>query len=367
MGSPPSKSLPGWINKRVVLYLATHSATSSASVQAHLKTLGLPFTEPYSDLLAINLSSDGLCNLCEHLDATLSRPDIRRSMCLVISEGVEPSVHDMLQMQPLRALIRTVQGQWLTEMLQEKRLLSHFQPIVYTADPSRILAYECLLRSKDHDGTTIYPDRLFGVARSTDLLSQLDQAARLMAVSGASEHHVRTKLFINYDPSAIDDPGRSLRSTLRAIQTAGFKPEQVVFEMVETSERDVKHLLNIVTFLKSRGFKVALDDLGCGYNSLALLPQLRPEYIKLNIDLIRGIDRDPYKGNLVGRLLDMVKSLGIKTIAEGIETKGEWRWVLQHGADYAQGYLFARPASPPPLPKPFSESWVSAPATWAAP
>ncbi len=367
MGSPPVKSLPSWINKRIILYLATHSASVASSVRAHLQTLGLPFTEPYTDLLAISLSSRELCNLCEHVDATMSRADIKRSMCLLISEDVEPSIHDMLQMQPLRALIRTVQGQWLTEMLREKRLLSHFQPIVYTADPGRILAYECLLRSTDHDGTTIYPDRLFGVARSTDLLSQLDQAARLMAVSGASQHRVRTKLFINYDPSAIDDPGRSLRSTLRALQTAGFKPEQVVFEMVETSEKDVKHLLSIVTFLKAKGFKVALDDLGCGYNSLALLPQLRPEYIKLNIDLIRGIDRDPYRGNLVAKLLDMVKSLGIKTIAEGIETKSEWRWALQHGADYAQGYLFARPATPPPLPEPFSQSWVSTPATWAAP
>ena len=366
MSSPPIKGLPGWIEKRVTLYLATHNAQIAATVRTHLQSVGLPFKEPYVDLLAITVSSSELYDLCEYLAVTLSRGDIRRSMCLLISEGVEPTVHDMLQMQPLRALIRTVQGRWLTEIIEQKRLLSHFQPIVYTAEPGRILAYECLLRSTDHNGAMVYPDRLFGVARSTDQLAKLDQEARLMAVSGASRHHIRTKLFINYDPSAIDDPGQSLGSTLRALQTVGYKPEQVVFEMVETSERDVNHLLNIVTFLKAKGFKVALDDLGCGYNSLALLPKLRPEYIKLNIDLIRGIDRDPYRGKLVARLLDMVKSLGIKTIAEGVETRSEWQWALQHGADYSQGYLFARPASPPPLPKPFSESWVGTPATWAS-
>ena len=366
MGTPGITGLTGWTDKRIVFYLAIHSLSAAASLRSHLQGLGLSFTEPYDDLLAISLSSSELCDLCEHIDTSMSRSDIERAMCLLVPDGVEPSVRDMLQMQPLSALIKMVQGQWLTDMLHQKRLLSHFQPIVYTSNPERILAYECLLRSTDHDGNTIYPDRLFGVARSTDLLSRLDLAARLLAVSGASKYHVRTKLFINYDPSAIDDPERSLRSTLRALQSEGFTPDQVVFEMVETSEKDTKHLLNIVTFLKSRGFKVALDDLGCGYNSLSLLPQLRPEYIKLNIDFIRGIDKDPYRGSLVAKLLDLVKSLGIKTIAEGVETKSEWRWALQHGADYAQGYLFARPASPPPLPRPFNQSWVSTPASWAS-
>jgi len=366
MGSPGFTGLTGWTNKRVIFYLAVHSPLVAAGLRSHLQGVGLSFTEPYDDLLAIGLSQSELGDLCEHLDTLMSRADIERAMCVLVPHGVEPSVRDMLKMQPLSELIKMVQGRWLTDMLHQKRLLSHFQPIVYTAHPERILAYECLLRSTDHDGTTIYPDRLFGVARSTDLLSQLDQAARLLAVSGALKHRVRTKLFINYDPSAIDDPGRSLRSTLRALQAAGFTPDQVVFEMVETSEKDTKHLLSIVTFLKSKGFKVALDDLGCGYNSLSLLPQLRPEYIKLNIDLIRGIDKDPYRGSLVAKLLELVKSLGIKTIAEGIETKSEWRWALQHGADYAQGYLFARPASPPPLPQPLSQSWVSTPASWAS-
>lgn len=367
MVSLQTKSSPSRRSKKETFYLATHNPSNTKGLRSHLRSMELEFTEPYDDLLAICVTSSELQSLCEHIETMMSRTDIERAMCLLVPEGVEPSVRDMLQMQPLGALIRSVQSQWLTEMLQEKRLLSHFQPIVYTADPGRILAYECLLRSTDRDGTTIYPDRLFGVARSTDLLSQLDQAARLMAVNGASEHHVRTKLFINYDPSAIGDPGRSLRSTLRALQDAGFKPNQVVFEMVETSEKDLTHLLNIVTFLKAKGFKVALDDLGCGYNSLSLLPQLRPEYIKLNIEFIRGIDHDPYKGKMVARLLDLVRSLGIKTIAEGVETKSEWRWALEHGADYVQGYLFARPATPPPLPRTFSQSWVNTPAAWASP
>ena len=69
------------------------------------------------------------------------------------------------------------------------------------------------------------------------------------------------------------------------------------------------------------------------------------------MQLTRGVDADPFKASIVGKLLEMARDLGVRTVAEGIETEAEWAWMRDHDADYAQGYLFARPASPPPLPK----------------
>ena len=84
-----------------------------------------------------------------------------------------------------------------------------------------------------------------------------------------------------------------------------------------------------------------------------LLSSLRPDIIKLDMRLVRDVDRDRYKAGITSMLLEMARKLGIATVAEGIESPGEFEWFRDHGADYAQGYLIARPASPPP--RPFSD------------
>jgi len=83
--------------------------------------------------------------------------------------------------------------------------------------------------------------------------------------------------------------------------------------------------------------------------------------------LVRDVDRDPYKAGITRKLLEMARGLGVATIVEGIETQGEWEWARENGADYAQGYLFARPASPPPRPRVPREANANATATAAAP
>ena len=95
---------------------------------------------------------------------------------------------------------------------------------------------------------------------------------------------------------------------------------------------------------------MALDDVGAGYNSLTLLTRLRPDFVKLDMELTRGVDRDRYKARVVGKLLEMARDIGARTVVEGVETDGEWVWARAHGADFVQGYLFARPATPPPVP-----------------
>jgi len=124
-----------------------------------------------------------------------------------------------------------------------------------------------------------------------------------------------------------------------------------VFEVIESSEiKDTRQLLRILDFYRARGFGVALDDMGAGYSSLNMMTKLRPDYVKLDIELIHHVDRGSYKAQIAGKMLELAQGLGLKTIAEGVETEEEWQWARAHGADYLQGFLFAHPAFPPPLP-----------------
>ena len=129
-------------------------------------------------------------------------------------------------------------------------------------------------------------------------------------------------------------------------------PSGIVFEVVESDEiHDTGHLLGILEVYREAGFGVALDDVGAGYSSLNLLSRLRPDYVKLDMGLTRGVNTDPYKARVAMKLLEMCRELDVRTVVEGVETVGEWEWAREHGADFVQGYLLARPAAVPPVPK----------------
>jgi EAL domain-containing protein (putative c-di-GMP-specific phosphodiesterase class I) len=95
---------------------------------------------------------------------------------------------------------------------------------------------------------------------------------------------------------------------------------------------------------------VALDDLGAGFSSLNLLTELRPDFVKMDMHLIRGVDQNDYKARILGSLIDLAHKLEIPVVAEGVETVAEWQWLRAAGADLVQGYLFAKPGAEPPLP-----------------
>lgn len=139
-----------------------------------------------------------------------------------------------------------------------------------------------------------------------------------------------------------------MRPTIEAIDEAGLQRDKVVFEITETENvRDTNHLKNIVNYYRETGFRVALDDIGSGYSSLNMVHKLRPDFIKLDMQLIRGVQDDLYKATVAEKVLEMAQSLGIETIVEGVEHRGELNWARDKGASFAQGHLIARPSTPP--------------------
>ena len=150
---------------------------------------------------------------------------------------------------------------------------------------------------------------------------------------------------MNFTPDSIFDAAYCLDATVRLVDELGFAHERVVFEVVE-SERlpEVDHLRSIIDYYRERDFGVALDDVGAGYSSLAVLLAIRPDYAKIDMELVRGVHLDPAKAMMAGHLVETIRDLGAKSVVEGVETEEEWTWAREAGADYAQGYLFGRPA-----------------------
>jgi len=280
--------------------------------------------------------------------AALSPEERDATKTLLMDGGREPGLSDFRRVASLERAIALQSARWLSDMMAEDRLVTHFQPMIDSRAPDRIAAYECLLRGRGADGALVPPGPMFAAAKRAGLLFQLDLSARRRAVRSIAEQRFSTPAFINFTPTSIYDPATCLRSTVAAVSELGLAPERIVFEIIETEHADEALLRSILSVYRGAGFKVAIDDFGAGYSSMNLINALRPDYLKLDMQLIRDVDKDPYKSELASSLLDTARKLSITTIAEGVETRGEWEWVRDHGADLVQGFYFARPGNPPP-------------------
>ena len=215
-----------------------------------------------------------------------------------------------------------------------------FQPIVDIRSET-VFAYEALVRGKDGQGAGAVLAAVSAKNRyAFDQLCRktaIDLAASLdLAASGAS-------LSINFLPNAVYEPRACIRMTLEAAMRTGFPLDRIIFEFTEDERLDTEHVLNILRSYRAMGFKTAIDDFGSGYAGLGLLSKFQPDLVKLDMDLVRGIDRDPVKRTIVRHTLGMLRDLGIEPICEGVETVGEHEALVDLGITLIQGYLLAKP------------------------
>jgi len=124
----------------------------------------------------------------------------------------------------------------------------------------------------------------------------------------------------------------------------GFPINRIIFEFTEVERMDTAHILHILRSYRAMGFKTAIDDFGAGFAGLGLLSKFQPDIVKLDMELIRGIDTDPVKRTIVSNTLKMLDQLNIAPLCEGVETIGEIETLQDLGVTLMQGYLFARPA-----------------------
>ncbi|TLM80185.1 MAG: EAL domain-containing protein, partial [Actinobacteria bacterium] len=124
---------------------------------------------------------------------------------------------------------------------------------------------------------------------------------------------------------------------------------RVVLEITERAAvTDFATFRATLEYLRALGFTVAVDDAGAGYGSLQSLAEVRPEWLKIDMSLVRGVHEDEVRARLIESLVLFSDKVGSKLIAEGIETKGELEKLIEIGVRYGQGYLLGRPAEPFP-------------------
>jgi EAL domain-containing protein (putative c-di-GMP-specific phosphodiesterase class I) len=217
------------------------------------------------------------------------------------------------------------------------RLWVAYQPIIRCTDQS-VHAFEALVRSDEP--TLGRPDQLFQAAEELGRLNDLGRKIRRGVVSAFARAPGRALAFVNLHIEDLwDDDLFDAQAPLSRMA------KRTVLEITERAALDRPDIRARVDHLREIGFRIALDDLGAGYSGLSTFAQLQPEIVKLDMSLIRGVDRDATRRKLVQSLYTLCQQLGIEVVSEGIETLAERDAVLEMGGDLLQGYLFARPGT----------------------
>jgi EAL domain-containing protein (putative c-di-GMP-specific phosphodiesterase class I) len=246
-------------------------------------------------------------------------------------------------------------------LIAERAVLPHYQPIVEMST-RRTVGFEALGRSPLFGLGT--PHAMFSAAALLDLEGELsrllrDEGARLAAALPASP-----LVFLNTHPAELADSA-SLETSLRQLRHA-FPDVSLVLEIHEAAATSVPQMRALRAVLDELGIKLAYDDFGAGQARLAELGDAPPDYLKFDIQLIRGLDRaSAERQRMVASLVRIAADLGIASLAEGIETEAEHCICRRLGFVFAQGFYYGMPAAagtfqppPPNAPPPTIGPWL---------
>lgn len=270
------------------------------------------------------------------LDLTKNNMESRLYAALREAQGVAKGAIDFKTAQLLTEF---------REILNQAQLKVVYQPIASLRTGS-ILGWEALTRGPG-DSYFQSPDIIFSFAEEVGLLFPLEKICRQMAVKNIGDLGRDQKIFLNIHPRTISDPNFVRGETLKLIREVGLKPSNIVFEITERhSIKDFSFFNKTLEHYRNQGFMVAVDDAGAGFSCLQSIAEIRPDFIKIDMFLVREVNLNSVKKCLLETFVTFAEKIGASIIAEGIESEEEMRALSDIGVHYGQGYFLARPVFP---------------------
>lgn len=258
----------------------------------------------------------------------------------LVYDALEKALEDSHAREVADAVERVAR---LRDILAGEKIRTLVHPVFDLATMD-VIGYEALSRGPE-DSEFERPDKLFSVAYDADLVMRLERVCRKRALARAADMPAGRLLFLNIEPEAVCDPQLRDAVTSAMIAEAEVEPRAIVLELTERAAvSDFASFRSTLEYVRALGFGVAVDDAGAGYNSLQCLAEVRPEWLKIDMSLVRGCDTDEVRASLVESLVSFASRVGAKLVAEGIETEGELDALRRMGVTYGQGFLLALPS-----------------------
>lgn len=271
--------------------------------------------------------------------------------------GARFRMHDPKDPERLRTVDIREQSMMIRDAIDEGRFVPFFQPVQEVAT-GRIVSAEALARLRLKDGTFLTPEHFLVAAERYGLVTPMD---RLLIASTfdalvAAKIRLAPDFEIAINLSGIDfDDDKLVADISHLARRKGIRPDRVVFEITETAAlRDLVRVQSFTAALVAEGFRFALDDFGIGFSSFRYLRELPVSVLKFDVSYVQNLPTQAENRVFVRGIAEICRGLGVKTVAEGVETAAILGILKELGVDRAQGYYIGRPA--PELPDSRSSS-----------
>lgn len=243
------------------------------------------------------------------------------------------------------ASVRTYDADELRRGIANREIINHYQPNVSLATGT-VMGVECLARWRHPTDGLVYPDRFIGVAEAHGLIDGLTSAVFEAAIAQACTWRsggLLLRIAVNLSVeslAALDFPDRLERDVL----AAGIPPRDVILEITESRFiGNPAAVLDVLTRLRMKRFRLSIDDFGTGHSSLEQLRIAPFDELKIDRGFVHGAARDPRLRAIYDASLELARRLGLATVGEGVADEDDWRLLRDTGCDLAQGYFIAKP------------------------
>jgi diguanylate cyclase (GGDEF)-like protein/PAS domain S-box-containing protein len=241
---------------------------------------------------------------------------------------------------------RSIARRVLQSALEEARITAYYQPIVELAS-GRVAGFEALARIEQRDGSITLPCEFIPAAEESGLVVPMGARVLRIALDEAggwpAEDTGPLNLAVNLSSRQFEAGDLPALIELQLART-GLSPDRLHLELTETAVMDLHvDLLDQLVSIAGLGVQIGLDDFGTGYASLTHLRRLPLTFVKVDRSFVQGLGVDDEDERIVAAVVDLAATLGLRSIAEGVETPGQLKRLRELGCDEAQGYLFARP------------------------
>lgn len=231
----------------------------------------------------------------------------------------------------------------LLQILDTGNITTVFQPIISLKD-GHIIGYEALSRGP-LDSQLHNPGLLFEAARIQNKTFQLELLCNIKALEKATDLLGDKLLFLNVDPLIFKSEPYKNKITKEVLQNRKLTPHSIIFELTEKSAiQDYENFKITTDNYLEKGYKVAIDDVGSGFSGLKMISETKPNYIKIDMSLIRNINEDSFKQSMLESFVKLADNTNMRIIAEGIETEDELTTLISLGVHACQGFFISKPS-----------------------
>lgn len=234
----------------------------------------------------------------------------------------------------------------LYRALERNEFMIYYQPQIHVKT-GKVVGAEALLRWNHPKWGLVSPAQFIPLAEETGLIIPIGEWVMRTACTQMVEwNSSRTSepLTIAVNLSSRQFIKHDLVSTVkRVLQETNSDPQLVELEITESMAMDVGHAMSTLKELKDLGVKIGMDDFGTGYSSLSYLKRLPIDKLKIDQSFLRDLEIDKNDAAIVATIISMAHNLNLKVIAEGVETGNQYKFLIQHRCDEAQGYFFSKP------------------------